>query len=69
VPIAVTVALSEETVGEIDRLVAEGRFGDRAEAVRAAVDRLLGELGEERPADDAWAEAAARAVIVEAPWP
>jgi Arc/MetJ-type ribon-helix-helix transcriptional regulator len=78
------VKLSESTVEEIDRLIEAGRFANRTDAVRAAVDRMLEEIREERVTaaivegyrrippdteDDAWAEAATRAMIMEEPWP
>jgi Arc/MetJ-type ribon-helix-helix transcriptional regulator len=77
------VKLSESVVDEIDRLVREGRFTNRTDAVRAALDRMLAELREEQvtaaivsgyqrippdEADDVWAEAATRAMIAEEPW-
>jgi Arc/MetJ-type ribon-helix-helix transcriptional regulator len=78
------VKLPERMVEEIDRHVGEGRFANRTDAVRAALDRMLRELREEQvtaaivegyrrmppeEADDAWAEAATRAMILEEPWP
>lgn len=78
------VKLSESMVDEIDRLIKDGRFANRTDAVRAALDRMLEELREEQvtaaivegyerippnEADDAWAEAATRAMIADEPWP
>jgi Arc/MetJ-type ribon-helix-helix transcriptional regulator len=78
------VKLSESMVDEIDRLIRDGRFANRTDAVRAALDRMLEELREEQvtaaivegyrrippdEADDAWAETATRAMIADEPWP
>jgi Arc/MetJ-type ribon-helix-helix transcriptional regulator len=78
------VKLSESMVEEIDRLIKAGRFANRTDAVRAALDRMLEEIREERVTaaivegyrrippdaeDDTWAEAATRAMIMEEPWP
>lgn len=78
------VKLSESLVEEIDRLIEKGRFANRTEAVRAALDRMLEELREEQlsaaivdgyrrvppdDADDAWADAATRAMIMDERWP
>jgi Arc/MetJ-type ribon-helix-helix transcriptional regulator len=83
-PTQLAVKLSESVVDEIDRLIEQGRFANRTDAVRAALDRMLGELREEQvtaaivagyqrmppdEADDAWAEAATRAMIMDEPWP
>lgn len=72
-----------ELVAEVDRLVAEGRVGSRADALRLAMDEFLdaerrrrtGEAivaGYQRipQTDDeiAGAEASARAMIAEEPW-
>jgi Arc/MetJ-type ribon-helix-helix transcriptional regulator len=82
--IQLAVKLSESMVDEIDRLVREGRFANRTDAVRAALDRMLAELREDQvttaivkgyqrlppdEADDVWAETATRAMIAEEPWP
>ncbi len=79
----ITVRMSEGRVERLDALVASGAYGTRAEAVRAAVDRLLATL-ESEAIDSAiidgytripqteeelrWAEAAGRRSIVEEPW-
>jgi Arc/MetJ-type ribon-helix-helix transcriptional regulator len=78
------VKLSESMVDEIDRLIKDGRFANRTDAVRVALDRMLEELREEQvtaaivegyqrippdEADDAWAEMATRAMIADEPWP
>jgi Arc/MetJ-type ribon-helix-helix transcriptional regulator len=83
-PIQLAVKLPESIVEEVDRLIEAGRFANRTDAVRAALDRMLEELQEEQvtaaivdgyrrippdQADDAWAEAATRAMIMEEPWP
>lgn len=39
--------MSEEDLAALDRAVAEGRFSDRAEAVRSAVARLFGDRTDE----------------------
>jgi Arc/MetJ-type ribon-helix-helix transcriptional regulator len=82
--IQLAVKLSEGMVDEVDRLIREGRFANRTDAVRAALDRMLAELREDQvtaaivkgyqripadEADDVWAEAATRAMIAEEPWP
>jgi Arc/MetJ-type ribon-helix-helix transcriptional regulator len=82
--IQLAVKLQESMVDEIDRLVREGRFANRTDAVRAALDRMLAELREDQvttaivkgyqrmppdEADDVWAEAATRAMLAEEPWP
>jgi Arc/MetJ-type ribon-helix-helix transcriptional regulator len=82
--IQLAVKLPESTVEEIDGLIKSGRFANRTGAVRAALDRMLGEIREERvtaaivagyrrtpptEAEDEWAEAATRAMILEEPWP
>jgi Arc/MetJ-type ribon-helix-helix transcriptional regulator len=78
------VKLSESMVVEIDRLIKDGHFANRTDAVRAALDRMLEEIREEQvtaaivkgyqrippdESDGAWAEAATRAMIAEEPWP
>lgn len=82
--IQIAVKLPESMIEEVDRLIEGGRFENRTDAVRAALDRMLEELQEEQvtaaivegyrrippdPTDDAWAEAATRAMIMEEPWP
>jgi len=82
--IQLAVKLSKSMVEEIDELVRAGRFGSRTDAVRAALDRMLEEIREGQvtaaivegyrrippdEADDAWADAATRAMIMEEPWP
>lgn len=79
----ITVRMSRERVERVDALIAAGVFSTRADAVRAAVDRLLQE--EEARAIDraivegytrvpptaqelAWAEAAGRRSIRAEPW-
>lgn len=79
----ITIRMSKERVERVDALVASGAFATRADAVRAAVDRLLAE--EEARAIDraivegytripqtaedlAWAEAAGRRSVGDEPW-
>jgi Arc/MetJ-type ribon-helix-helix transcriptional regulator len=83
-PTQLAVKLTESMVAEVDRLIEAGRFANRTDAVRAALDRMLREIREEQvsakivegyrrlppdEADEAWADAATRAMIMEEPWP
>lgn len=79
----ITVRMSEEHVARLDSLVASGEYSTRAEAVRAAVDRLVTAF-EGEAIDRAivegytrmpqteeelrWADAAARRSVAEEPW-
>ncbi len=80
--IQIAVRLPSELVAGIDRLVEGGRFENRTDAVRAAVERLLAD-SHEAELDQAiaagysthpdasvepWVEAAARALVEEEPW-
>lgn len=82
--IQVAVKLPEAVVEEVDRLVREGRFANRTDAVRAALDRMLSEIREAQitvaivqgyqripptPEEDAWAKEAGDAMITEERWP
>ncbi len=77
------VKLSDSLVQEIDRLIETGRFANRTDAVRTALAHLLDQLREEQvsaaivdgyrrmpqdEADDRWADAATRAMIMDEPW-
>ncbi len=79
----VAVRLTVDDVGGIDALIAEGRFGSRAEAVRSAVEVFLdqerrraegGAIAEgyrripQTPAEVARAESNLRRLIEEEPW-
>ena len=80
--IQMAIRLPEEMVVEVDRLVRDGRYQNRTEAVRAALQRLLDELRERQvdaaivdgyqrvpdPAPEPWVEAAAEALVREEPW-
>jgi len=81
--VQIATRFDDETVAAVDQLVAAGRFGSRADAVRSAVVHLLEEerrraVGEaivngyrRVPQDDddvALAEANLRRLIAEEPW-
>ena len=72
-----------EVVAEVDRLIDEGRFGSRAEALRQAMLAYLDQDGRRRIGEAiadgyrrvpqtaeelAGAEASARAMVLEEPW-
>jgi Arc/MetJ-type ribon-helix-helix transcriptional regulator len=73
--------LPDRLVSEVDRLIAEGRYSSRTEAVRVALDQLLNELkhqqidmtiadGYRRVPDapaDAWVEVSTHALVAEDP--
>ncbi|TMB90962.1 MAG: ribbon-helix-helix protein, CopG family [Chloroflexi bacterium] len=76
------IRLPEGTVAEIDRLVANGAFANRTEAVRIAIERLITEK-QRRAVDDAitagysavpdlpadaWIAQATRAMVAAEPW-
>jgi putative addiction module CopG family antidote len=80
--IQMAVRLPDEMVKQIDQLVDDGRYESRAEAVRAALHRLLEDLREQQldaaivagyqrlpdaPAD-AWVAASTEALVKEEPW-
>jgi Arc/MetJ-type ribon-helix-helix transcriptional regulator len=80
--IQIAIRLPDEMVTGIDRLVEDGRFANRTEAVRIAVERLLADARQtdldraivagyralpDGPAEP-WVEAAARALVEEEPW-
>ena len=81
--VQIAIKLADGVVKEIDRLVVRGRFENRTDAVRSAVDRMLRELRDRdlteailegyrrmpsQDADQAWAEESTRAMIEEEPW-
>jgi len=43
----IPVRIDETTVAEVDRLVAEGRFASRSDALRTALDRLIADEREQ----------------------
>jgi putative addiction module CopG family antidote len=80
--IQIALRLPDEMVKEVDQLVQDGRYENRTEAVRAALQRLLDDLREQqldaaivagyrRIPDtpvDAWVQAATEALVKEEPW-
>ncbi len=51
----IAVKLEDDAVAQLDRLVADGSFASRSEAVRSAVDALV-RSRERRKIDDAFTE-------------
>jgi Arc/MetJ-type ribon-helix-helix transcriptional regulator len=80
--IQIAVRLPDQLVLGLDRMVERGRFPNRTDAIRAAVERLVvedreAELDEAIVAgyrampdeeNDPWVEASLRAMIEEEPW-
>jgi Arc/MetJ-type ribon-helix-helix transcriptional regulator len=81
--VQIAVRLPPELVEGIDRLVERGRFANRTDAVRVALERLVVGAREAEldaaivaayraaPDDhelDAWADASLRAMVEEEPW-
>jgi Arc/MetJ-type ribon-helix-helix transcriptional regulator len=80
--IQIAVRLPDDLVDGVDRMVRRGRFENRTEAVRMALERLVAQDREAQldeaivagyraqPDDepDAWAAAALRALVAEEPW-
>jgi Arc/MetJ-type ribon-helix-helix transcriptional regulator len=76
------VRLSERTLKSLDDLIRAGRFANRTEAIRAAVDALISDAerreieaaiveGYRRSPDaptDPWLEAATSAMVSAEPW-
>jgi Arc/MetJ-type ribon-helix-helix transcriptional regulator len=76
------IRLSDRTLQTLDRLIRAGRFANRTEAVRAAVEALVSD-SERRDAEaaivegyrripdlptDTWLEAATKAMVSAEPW-
>lgn len=78
----IAVRIPDETLESLDGLVARGTFANRADAVRAGIEKLVADAerdridraiveGYTRIPDtelDAWAEASTRAMIAAEPW-
>ena len=78
----VAIRLSERTLKSLDDLIRAGRFANRTEAIRVAVDVLISDAerrevdakiveGYRRSPDaptDPWLEAATRAMVSAEPW-
>jgi Arc/MetJ-type ribon-helix-helix transcriptional regulator len=80
--IQIAVRLPDELIADLDRMVGGGRFANRTDAVRHALERLLDDAreadldaaivaGYQRVPDEEpepWVEAATRAMVEEEPW-
>lgn len=73
--------MSDRTLRSLDRLVRSGRFANRTEAIRAAIDELTRAAerqqidaairegyGRAPDAPDRWLEAATKAMVLAEPW-
>jgi Arc/MetJ-type ribon-helix-helix transcriptional regulator len=80
--VQIAIRLPDQLVSGMDELVAGGRFANRTDVVRIALERLLADAREaqldqaiaagyrahpDAPAE-AWVEAAATALVREEPW-